>query len=48
MAKKEFWMGQEIQYGTEMFGKPYVCLKDVDGTIYFLRLDENGQPILTD
>lgn len=43
---KTYWKTQEVLFATRLFGKDYVWLKDVDGTIYLLPLDEDGQPVL--
>lgn len=45
---KETWMGQTVVFPgvVEKWGKPYAWLQDGDGTIYMVRLDEDGQPIL--
>lgn len=42
---KNTWAGQEVLAKTTLFEKDYVWLKDGDGTIYLIRLDENDQPV---
>lgn len=34
----EYWQGQKILFVTEKWGKEYVWLQDVDGTVYMVRL----------
>jgi hypothetical protein len=41
---KQFYAGQEVLFETTLFGKPYVWFKDIDGTIYLVRLNEEGVP----
>lgn len=43
---KQMWHTQEVLFATVLFGKDYVWMKDVDGTIYLNRLDDEGQPVL--
>lgn len=45
--KKVMWFSQEVLNETYLFGKLYFWMKDVDGTIYLVRKDENGNPDLT-
>lgn len=43
---KQFWRTQQILFTTYKFGKPYVWMKDVDGTIHLMRLDNDGEPVV--
>jgi hypothetical protein len=45
---KNMWMTQEVLFDTWLFGKHYVWMKDVDGTIWLAKLDEENNPVLTD
>ena len=44
MAKTQFYMGQKVLFHTVLFGKDYFWMQDRDGTIYLVRMDENGLP----
>lgn len=44
MAKKQMYLTQEILFQTHLFGKDYVWMKDIDGTIYLTKLGEDGAP----
>lgn len=44
MTKKNYYMGQEVLFPTELFGKRYFWMKDGDGTIYLTRMGEDGFP----
>lgn len=39
------YFSQEVLAKTELFGKEYYWMKDVDGTIYLVGTDENGNPV---
>jgi hypothetical protein len=36
---------QELLVKCEWFGKEYYMFKDIDGTIYSTRIDEDGNPV---
>lgn len=38
------FMSQKVICKTELFGKNYYYMKDVDGTIYLVGMDEDGNP----
>ena len=42
---KQYFLTQEFLFYTSHFGKDYAWLKDVDGTVYMVRVDENLQPV---
>lgn len=41
---KSEYMGQKVLFKTWLYGKDYVWLQDGDGTIYLVRLGEDGLP----
>ena len=41
---KQFIMGQEVLFKTELFGKFYAWMRDIDGTIYLVALDDEDRP----
>lgn len=45
MSKKVVIQGQEVLFYTWHYGKEYMWLKDIDGTHYMVRVDEQGKPI---
>ena len=45
MPRPKFY-SQTILGTTTLFGKEYVWLQDVDGTVYLAHIDEFGQPDL--
>lgn len=45
---KNMWFTQEILFETELFGKKYFWMKDVDGKIYLARAIETPEGILPD
>lgn len=42
--KKELYHGQEILFRTNLYGKDYFWMKDIEGTIYLVRMGEDGLP----
>lgn len=45
--KKAKYFSQTILSEDFLFGKKYFWMQDVDGTIYLVRMDENGYPRLS-
>lgn len=41
------WKGQKVLFYTELFGKEYYWMQDIDGTIYLARVGKDGFPDLT-
>jgi hypothetical protein len=45
VAYKE-WKGQTITHLTELFGKRYYWMHDIDGTVYLAGIDDEGNPVI--
>ena len=45
MAKKNMYLTQEILFETNLFGKEYFWMKDIDGTVYLVKKGEDGTPV---
>lgn len=41
------YAGQKIRFTTELFGKAYFWMEDVDGTTYLAKIGEDGLPDLS-
>jgi len=41
------FMGQKVICKTELFGKEYYYMRDHDGSVYLVRIGENGYPDFT-
>jgi hypothetical protein len=41
----QFISGQELVLKVEWFGKEYYMFKDIDGTLYSTKIDEDGNPV---
>lgn len=46
--KKQLWFTQEVLFLTELFGKVYFWLRDVDGTIYLAKSKETDEGLVPD
>jgi hypothetical protein len=44
LKKGTTYAGQKILFVTELFGKEYFWMEDGDGTIYLVKLGEDGLP----
>jgi hypothetical protein len=41
------WAGQAIEFKTELFGRDYYWMRDLDSTIYLAKVGVNGNPDLS-
>jgi len=48
MAKKNMYYTQEVLFLTELFGKVYFWMKDIDGHIYLTKSKEHKDGLVPD